>query len=117
MWVTRLIIKAFSKPLLILSGRRISREGEDLSEVFEVLSAYRSLRDVNNIIFVESFQPLTDSDRENIRKFLRVSEDTKMVEHRSAALIGSLRFTYRGRVYSYQDNNRLHKLKELFIYS
>lgn len=117
MAIAKLLSRTISRALLLLSQRRLRSEDEDLMDVVRVLGVYRSMRDIKESIIVDSFQPISQSDRDFIRGLLHAPEDTRIIERVNPGLVGSFQIIYRGKVYSYQNHYRLQELREFFTYS
>lgn len=118
MLIARLFSRAFSILLFFpSSNRKAVSDEEDAREVVRFLALYRTWREEREAVIVETFQPLSVEDRQVVREFLKVPDETKVVERINPALVGSFQIVYKGQIHAYHSDNSLYKLKEFFIYS
>jgi len=95
------------------------RSGEDdtIREVFEILNEYQQRKSRGETLFVETAIPLKNEHRENIKMHLGLPLNTPVVEHINPSLGSSFQILYKNKIYTFQDSNRLERLKTFFVYT
>jgi len=112
----RHVFQFFSPPRLSTAGfpSRVE-EDEVFSEVFGILSEYRTRRNTEHAIFVETAIPLSFESKQEIRRELRAPEHTQIIECLNYSLGSSFQVIYENQIYVFRDSNRLDRLKSFLI--
>jgi F0F1-type ATP synthase delta subunit len=110
----------FSPRLLFAGSSMRQSDVEDgaLLEILEILNEYRSRKNRHETLFIESAVPLSLEDKEDIKINLRLPLSTRVVEHINPSLGSSFQIMYKNQIYTFVvDNNRLERLKTLFVHT
>lgn len=102
---------------ILLRGdeRKERRLLKDVREVIRELSSYNKLKDSEDAVVVESSSYLSRFDKEKVLDFLHLPEETRIIHYFNPTLMSSFQIIYKGKIYSFKNDNLLFKLKVSFL--